>query len=112
MGPVLRPRRGHLLPLACVLLAFAAAAAALGSHAGMGAGRADAMAQLAVGAVIAAGAVEAGRVRVQRLAGFWRLVRCALWLLVAAYVFGALSDLDVAGPWDLTGLAVLLAAYP
>jgi diguanylate cyclase (GGDEF)-like protein len=78
----------------------------------MSPGRADAVAQLGVGAVIVAGAVEAGRVRVQRLVGFWRLLCWALWLLVGAYLFGALGDLAVPGPWDVAGLVVLLAAYP
>jgi len=113
-APVLRsrPRPGPLLPLSGAVLVLAAVASSLLLGAGRGPLVADAPAQLGVGVVIAVAALESRRVRLQRLAGFWRLVRWALGFLVLAYLTGALSDLDLPGPWDLAGLVVLLAAYP
>lgn len=109
-APVLRSRPRLLLSFAVLVLA--AVASSLLLHLGKGPLVADAPAQFGVGVAILVAALESRRVRLHRLAGFWRLVRWALGLLVVAYLTGSLSDLDVPGPWDLAGLVALLAAYP
>jgi diguanylate cyclase (GGDEF)-like protein len=98
--------------VAVLLAVLACLAALLAGALGAGAGAQRAAAQLGVAAVIVAGAVQAGRVRAPRLGDFWRLLRIALWLLLGAYLFGAVDNLGLAGPWEVSGLVVLLAAYP
>ncbi|HXA29189.1 MAG TPA: GGDEF domain-containing protein [Candidatus Angelobacter sp.] len=102
------------MPLAvavpAALLAFAAAA--LADPLGAAASTQRAVANAGVGALIVAGAVAAGRVRVARVAAFWGLVRIGLWLLAGAYLFSILDNLGVRGPWAVGGLVLLLGAYP
>jgi diguanylate cyclase (GGDEF)-like protein len=94
------------------LLACAIVVAGVGRHAGMDSAVADGVAQLGVGAMILTGVVEAYGVRAPRVAGFWRLLRWALSLIFGAYLFTALSDFAVPGPWQPVELASLLASYP
>lgn len=110
--PTRRLRGGVPLAVATVLAVLACAVAALAGALGGNPGAQRAAAQLGVGAVIVAAALQAGRVRVARVAGFWSLVRAGLWLLAGAYLFGALADLEIGGPWQVAGLVALLAAYP
>jgi two-component system, cell cycle response regulator len=111
------PPRGRaaadlLLPAASVAFLAACGIAGLADGMGVGSGAARAAVQIGVGSVIAAATVEASRMRAGRTAGFWSLVRRALWLLCGAYAFGALDDAGLPGPWGVAGLVSLLAAYP
>jgi diguanylate cyclase (GGDEF)-like protein len=109
--PGLRRRGDLALPAGGTLYACAVAGAVVAGHAGAGAGAQRGVVQAGVGVVIVAGVVSAGMVQ-GAAAGFWRMLRVGLALLVGAYAAGALHSFAVAGPWRPVGLALLLAAYP
>lgn len=111
-SPGLRLRDDLTLWTGSAAFAAACMAVVVERHAGMGGATLRGTVQLGVAGVIAAGVVQAGTVRAARVAGFWRLVRVSLALLLGAWVAGALSSLAVPGPWEVAGLALLLGAYP